>query len=181
MCAETASWLCEGFKEAASQKTGAGEALGKKLISDQAPYRQVSILATGAELGIPITLHVAMGTDIIHMHPQADGAAIGEASLRDFRIVTEVMRSLPHGGVLMNVGSAVVLPEVLLKAISILRNIEPDFTDFTGINFDFIQSYRSNQQIVTRVKEIGGRGYSLTGHHELLIPLIAASVLEELA
>ncbi len=177
MAAETASWMAEGMAEAVARKIGAGEALGIKLLGDKAPHRDVSILAAGAELGVPVTLHVAMGTDIVHMHPQADGAAIGEASLRDFRILAERMRALPHGGVLMNVGSAVLLPEVLLKAMAILRNLDSEFTDFTGINLDFIQGYRSNTQIVARVRELGGRGLSLTGHHEILIPLIAAGVL----
>jgi hypothetical protein len=125
---------------------------------------------------------MALGTDIVHCHPNADGGALGEATLRDFRILTEQMSRLPRGGVLVNLGSAVVLPEVLLKAIALLRNRDPEgFTDFLGVNFDFIQSYRSNQQVVTRVQSIGGSGVALTGHHEIMIPLLAQAIMEEWA
>lgn len=140
----------------------------------------MSLLATAYECRIPLTVHVSIGCDIVHMHPSADGAAIGEASLRDFRILTEAMRELGNGGVLINFGSAVVLPEVILKAITTLVNLGCDLSGMLGVNVDFVQHYRSNQQVVSRVKEIGGEGLSLTGHHEIMIPLIAAGVIEKL-
>ncbi len=114
------------------------------------------------------------------MHPGADGGAIGAASLRDFRILTEAMKDLGNGGVLANLGSAVVLPEVVLKGINTLINLGFSMNGMLGINLDFVQHYRSNQQIVARVREIGGEGISLTGHHELMIPLIAAGIVEKL-
>jgi hypothetical protein len=179
MARETAEFYNRAVRDAVAGGEGIGESLGKALVSAGAPHVQSSILASAYRLGIPVTVHVAVGTDIVHMHPQADGAALGEGSLRDFRILTHQMASLADGGVLMNLGSAVVLPEVLLKAIAVLRNRDPEgFTKFLGVNFDFIQQYRSNQQVVTRVKSIGGNGIALTGHHEIMIPLLAQAVVE---
>jgi hypothetical protein len=151
-------------------------------VEADAPNAHASLLASAYRLGVPVTVHIALGTDIVHCHPNADGAALGEATLRDFRILTQCMAGLARGGVLMNLGSAVVLPEVLLKAVSLLRNQDPEgFTDFLGVNFDFIQHYRSNQQVVSRVRSIGGRGIALTGHHEIMIPLLAQAIVEEWA
>jgi deoxyhypusine synthase len=157
-------------RRAADTGQGYGETVGEAL--QDAPNADISIFANAWRLGIPATVHVAVGTDIHTMRADADGAALGAASLRDFRILTEHMRNLNHGGVLMNVGSAVVLPEVLLKAMAILRNTT-ELTDFTGVNLDFMQQYRSGTQVVYRVKEMGGRGYALTGHNEIMVPLIA--------
>lgn len=177
MAAETAERYNGAVAGGAAKGKGMGESIGEALADS--PFAHVSLLACAHRLGIPVTVHVAIGTDIVHMHPSADGAAMGEASLRDFRILTAHMENLAHGGVLMNLGSAVVLPEVLLKSISLLRNRHgADFTDFLGVNFDFIQQYRSNQQVVNRVKAIGGRGISLTGHHEIMIPLLAQAIIE---
>jgi hypothetical protein len=114
------------------------------------------------------------------MHPSADGGAIGEASLQDFRILTHAMKTLGNGGVILNVGSEVMLPEVILKAVTTLINLGFDMSGIMGVNLDFVQHYRSNQQIVARVREIGGEGISLTGHHESMLPLIAAGVIERL-
>lgn len=157
-------------RRAAETGQGYGETIGQALRA--APNAAASVFATAYRLGIPATVHVGLGTDIHTMRADADGAALGAASLRDFRILTEHMRGLNRGGVLMNVGSAVVLPEVLLKAMAILRNTT-ELTDFTGVNLDFMQQYRSGTQVVYRVKEMGGRGYALTGHNELMVPLIA--------
>ncbi|MGC8667943.1 MAG: hypothetical protein ACP5VE_07520 [Chthonomonadales bacterium] len=182
MAKETAAFYNEGVKRAARERLGLGETLGLALTEAAAPYIHASLLAAAYRHKVPLTVHVAIGTDIIHMHPGADGAAFGEASLRDFRILTAHMEHLARGGVLMNLGSAVVLPEVLLKAIALLRNCHGDaFTDFLGVNFDFIQQYRSNQQVVMRVEAIGGRGIAITGHHEILIPLLGQAVLEAAA
>jgi len=142
-----------------------------------APNAGISLFASAYRLGIPATVHVGMGTDINVMRADASGAAFGDASLRDFRILTEHMRRLNRGGVLMNVGSAVVLPEVLLKAMAILRNTT-ELTGFTGVNLDFLQQYRSGTQVVYRVQEMGGRGYALTGHNEIMVPLIAWALTE---
>jgi len=181
MAQETAAFLNDTARRACSEGMGFGEALGKALAESHAPHRDVSILAAAWESGVPVTVHVCVGCDIVHMHPDADGAAIGEASLRDFRILTSAMNDLGGGGVLMNIGSAVVLPEVILKAVNTLINLGHDMRGMTGVNLDFVQHYRSNQQVVARVREIGGDGFALTGHHEILIPLIAAGVIEALS
>lgn len=180
MARETAAFYNDTIQRGVAEGMGIGESLGKALLATDAPHIDKSLLAAAYRLNIPLTVHVALGTDIVHCHPNADGTAFGEGSLRDFRILTYQMMGLAGGGVLMNLGSAVVLPEVLLKGIALLRNRDPKgFTDFLGVNFDFIQHYRSNQQVVTRVKAIGGRGIALTGHHEIMIPLLAQAIVEE--
>lgn len=182
MAHETAAFYNEAVRSGDVRGLGAGESLGAALEAAQPKHGSASVVLAAHRLGIPLTVHVALGTDIVHCHPEADGAALGSASLRDFRILTEAMRGLAHGGVLLNVGSAVLLPEVLLKAIALLRNRLGDaYTGFLGVNFDFIQGYRSNQQVVARVRSIGGRGISLTGHHEILIALLGQAVVDEAA
>jgi hypothetical protein len=129
---------------------------------------------------VPVTVHVTLGTDILHIHPQADGAAIGTASHHDFKLFASLVRELDGGGVYLNVGSAVTLPEVFLKAITVVRNLGHSLQDFTTANFDFIQHYRPQTNVVRRpVANGAGRGYSLTGHHELMIPLLAAMLIAE--
>jgi hypothetical protein len=182
MAAETAAFYNATISEGVAQGLGVGECLGHALVEAGAPHQQASLLAAAYRLGVPLTVHIALGTDIVHCHPNADGGAMGEGTLRDFRILTQQMAGLAGGGVLMNLGSAVVLPEVLLKAVALLRNRDREaFTDFLGVNFDFIQHYRSNQQVVTRVRSIGGRGIALTGHHEIMIPLLAQAIIERWA
>ncbi len=179
MARETAEFYNGSIAEGVGQGLGVGESLGRALHIVKAPHAPSSLLASAYALGIPVTVHIALGTDIVHCHPSADGPAMGEGTLRDFRILTHCMQNLANGGVLMNLGSAVVLPEVLLKAVALLRNRHGGaFTDFLGVNFDFIQHYRSNQQVVTRIQSIGGRGIALTGHHEIMIPLLAHAILE---
>jgi hypothetical protein len=180
MASETAGFVNGCAKHARQDDLGFGESLGRALLAERAPNSNVSLIATAYQCNIPLTIHACVGCDIVHMHPSADGAAIGEASLHDFRILTESMSDLGNGGVLANLGSAVVLPEVVLKAITMLINLGRDMSGMVGVNLDFVQHYRSNQQIVARVKEIGGEGYSLTGHHELMIPLIAAGIIEQM-
>lgn len=175
---ETGDFVNSAARRAHANRLGLGEALGEAL--RDAPNAEASVLAAAYRLGVPLTVHVALGTDIVHSHAGADGAAIGDASLRDFRILTEAMRGLSGGGVLFNVGSAVLLPEVLLKAMAALANLGA-LTELTGVNLDFLQLYRPTQQVVRRVSQLGGRGYALTGHHELLIPLLAAAILEAAA
>ncbi|HEX4086194.1 MAG TPA: hypothetical protein VHY22_14860 [Chthoniobacteraceae bacterium] len=164
---------------AASVKAGlgAGEGLGRAINDGNFPNRSLSILATGAELGIPVTVHVAIGTDIIHQHPSADGAVLGEASYRDFRRFASVVAAL-EGGVVLNIGSAVIMPEVFLKALTIARNLGHKVEHFTAATFDMIRQYRSSENVVRRPTHLGGKGYYIVGHHEINIPLLFAAVTE---
>ncbi|UVT22487.1 MAG: hypothetical protein H8K03_14115 [Nitrospira sp.] len=181
MAEETGRILNEAITRGAKDGHGMGEAIGRYLnhSSNQFPNRAVSILATGAQLGIPVTVHVAVGTDIIHMHPSADGAAIGATSLLDFRRLTAVVAGM-EGGVYLNIGSAVILPEVFLKALSLGRNLGHPIANITTVNMDFLSHYRPQTNVVRRPTQKGGQGYSLTGHHEIMLPLLAAAVLEQL-
>lgn len=167
--------------DAAPDGPGMGRLLGEALIARQPPYLDLSILAAGVRLGIPVTVHVAIGTDIIHMHPATDGRALGNATYRDFRLLAGVVSQLGDGGVYLNVGSAVVLPEVFLKALTIARNLGHPVFDFTTVNLDMLQHYRALENVVSRPTGGSGRGYRLTGHHELMVPLLAQAILEELA
>ena len=158
---------------------GLGASVGRYLAQrPRTRYRDLSILAAAWRLGIPATIHVAIGTDIVHMHPACDPAAVGRASHLDFRILAAEVARLGGGGVYLNVGSAVLLPEVFLKAVTLSRNLGHKIEDFTTANFDFIQSYRPNTNVVNRPTRGVGRGYSLTGHHELMIPLLTAMLVE---
>jgi hypothetical protein len=159
---------------------GIGEALGRCLESvAAAPYAESSLLLQAYRSNTPVTVHVALGTDTPHTHPAADGAAIGSASLRDFRLLCSYVAGLDGGGVYLNVGSAVVMPEVFLKAVSAVRNLGHPLAGFTTANFDFLQHYRPRVNVVERPHaQSGGAGYSLTGHHEILIPLLAAALIE---
>lgn len=179
MAEETGSMLNRAIREGVQSGYGIGRAVGDMINDEKLPYADKSILAAGARLDIPITVHIAVGTDIIHMHPQADGAAIGEGSLRDFRLFSSVLSKL-KGGVYLNVGSAVLLPEVFLKALTLVRNLGHEVTNFTTVNMDFIQHYRPTQNVVRRPTQDGGKGYALTGHHEIMLPLLFASIIEEL-
>ncbi len=181
MAEETGRILNDAITRGAKDGQGLGEAIGRYMnqTADQFPNRAVSILATGAKLGIPVTVHVAVGTDIIHMHPSADGAAIGATSLLDFRRLTAVVAGM-EGGVYLNVGSAVILPEVFLKTLSLGRNLGHPIANITTVNMDFLPHYRPQTNVVRRPTQKGGQGYSLTGHHEIMLPLLAAAVLEEL-
>ncbi|MFM2124401.1 MAG: hypothetical protein RL328_852 [Acidobacteriota bacterium] len=159
---------------------GMGEALGRKLEQiakpELAPH---SIVAAAYQASVPLTVHVAVGTDTPHTHPAADGAAIGAATHHDFRLLCSIVRELNDGGVYLNVGSAVVLPEVFLKAVSVVRNLGYPLANFTTVNFDFLQHYRPNANVVKRPHAgSGGQGYSITGHHEIMIPLLAAALIE---
>jgi hypothetical protein len=151
--------------------------VGKYLHDLSPPFAQISVLANAWRLQIPVTAHVAVGTDIIHMHPQASGAAIGEASLRDFKYFVTCVSRL-EGGVYLNCGSAVVLPEVFLKAVAISHNEGRSLAGLTTVNLDFLRHYRPLTNVVARPTAGTGRGFALTGHHELLIPMIAAALIE---
>ena len=174
MSAETSDFILEAIKRD-GPRVGLGRALGDALLARKAPYCETSILAQGAALGVPVTVHVAVGTDIIHMHPQADGAALGAASLFDFRLFTQVVAALTDGGAYLNWGSTVIMPEVFLKALSVVRNLGYR-GDFVTADFDFIRHYRPRTNVVHRPHLDGGRGYMFTGHHEVMIPLLAAGL-----
>ena len=177
MADETGRQLNEAIAGASARQWGLGQAVGAYLAALQPPYADSSLAVAAHRLGIPLTVHVALGTDIIHMHPSASGAAIGEASLRDFRYFASSVVRLA-GGVYLNCGSAVVLPEIFLKAVALARNQGAALEGMTTVNIDFMRMYRPQTNVVTRpVAGTSGTGISLIGHHEVLIPLIAAAVI----
>ena len=179
MAEETGRFLNEAISEGAEKGLGLGESVGAMLIREDFPFNRHSLLARAYELDIPVTVHVAMGTDIIHFHPSVDGASIGKASHHDFRVFSSLVSEL-EGGVFINLGSAVIMPEVFLKALSLVRNLGHEVKDFTTVNMDFIQHYRPMTNVVHRPTLDGGKGFSLTGHHEIMFPLLAAAVIEGL-
>lgn len=180
MVDETGAFMNRVAREAARARDGLGEAWGVALEAEPAPHRDVSLLARAARKGVPCTVHVALGTDTIHYDPACDGAALGEASLRDFRILAATL-SRARGAVVLNVGSAVLMPEVFLKALAVARNLGASLEDLTTVNMDQIQHYRPRVNVVERpTRAAGAQGYSLTGHHEILAPLYCAAVLAEL-
>ncbi|MGH7808712.1 MAG: hypothetical protein ACREP5_00385, partial [Candidatus Binatia bacterium] len=162
---ETGAFINQAINEGAKNHLGIGAAVGQAILAHRLPHRQLSILATAAKLGIPVTSHIAIGTDIIHMHPQTDGSALGECSLRDFRTLTSVVATL-NRGIYLNFGSAVILPEVFLKAISLARNLGYPVRRLTTVNLDFLQHYRPMTNVVNRPTMNGGKGYHITGHLE---------------
>ena len=175
---ETGRFLNEAARRAAADGTGLGEALGRTLVESEPKHSGLSLLCAAYGARVPFTAHVAIGTDIAHFHPQADGASLGAATHTDFRLLSELVRRMSGGGVYLNVGSAVILPEVFLKCVTLVRNLGHPLEDFTTANFDFIQSYRPLTNVVRRPTSGGaGRGFSVTGHHELTIPLLAAELL----
>ena len=181
MAEETGRMLNEAIAEGHRDGQGLGEAVGHYINRSKGrfPNRTTSILATGAKFGIPVTVHVAVGTDIIHMHPAADGASIGGTSLLDFRRLAAVVSKM-EGGVYLNIGSAVVLPEVFLKTVSLGRNLGHSLTNITTVNMDFLAHYRPLTNVVRRPTQKGGKGYQLIGHHEIMLPLLVAAVAEEM-
>ncbi|MGH9141607.1 MAG: hypothetical protein ACRD2I_10775 [Vicinamibacterales bacterium] len=177
MADETGRLLNAAINEGVGAGLGIGQAVTRFLAATQPQFARQSILAAAARLNIPVTVHIAIGTDIIHMHPAASGAALGEGSLRDFRYFVSNVARLEHG-VYLNCGSAVVLPEVFLKAVAIVRNRGIALGQLSTVNLDFIRSYRPQTNVVARPTAGTGRGYSLVGHHELMIPLLAAALVE---
>jgi hypothetical protein len=165
--------LTDGFRES---DMGYGEALGRKLLALDAPHANVSLLASCYALGIPATVHAAIGTDIIHQQPTMDGAATGEMSFRDFKTLCQTCKGLSGGGVVLNVGSAVIMPEVFLKALTVARNLGGGTKGFTTAVFDMNVHYRPTMNVQLRPTQGGGKGYYFTGHHEIMIPLLAAMI-----
>jgi hypothetical protein len=181
MARETAEYMNAAIADAASNGIGIGESLGSFIVNGAAqkiafPHTSLSILSEAYAKKIPVTVHVAVGTDIIHTHPQASGSNLGEASYHDFRLFCSMARDLDGGGVYLNDGSAVVLPEVFLKAVSVIRNVGHRLEEFTTANLDFIQHYRPTQNVLKRPTQKSGQAIALTGHHEIMIPLIAAAL-----
>jgi len=180
MARETGELVNSTIHAARGSGLGFGEAMGKRIVDDAPVNLEWSILGQAYKLNVPVTVHVAIGTDIIHQHPNADGAAIGELSFTDFRILAQQVAGLGNGGVVLNVGSNVLLPEVFLKALTVARNVHGDIRDFTTANFDMIQHYRPGVNVVERPVLAGGKGYRFTGHHEIMLPLLAAAIVERL-
>ena len=177
MARETSERLNAAIAAGARDGIGMGAAVGRELSGRGYPHRKRSILATATRLGVPVTVHAAIGTDIHHMHPSADGAALGATSHRDFETLAGLVARL-EGGVYWNVGSAVILPEVFLKALALARNLGFRVRRFTTVNLDFQRQYRPTVNVVERPTRLGGRGISLLGPHEILLPLVAAALVE---
>jgi len=181
MVEETGAFMNTVATRAAREELGLGEAWGAALEAQKVPHRDASLLARSARRGVPATVHVALGTDTIHYDPACDGAALGETSLRDFRILAATM-ARAEGAVVLNVGSAVLMPEVFLKALAVARNLGARLEGLTTVNFDQIQHYRPRVNVIERpTRAPGAKGFGLTGHHEILVPLYCGAVLAELA
>jgi hypothetical protein len=179
MAQETGEFLNRAISWGAGQNMGLGEAVGRRLLESDFPYKDQSLLAAAAALEVPLTVHVAVGTDIIHLHPSVDPEALGAATHLDFRIFAALVSQLA-GGLYINLGSAVIMPEVFLKAVTLARNLGHKLEPLTTVNLDFVQHYRPLTNVVRRPTAGVGKGYALTGHHELLFPLLAALVIEEM-
>jgi hypothetical protein len=180
MVEETGRLMNAAIKDGLQQGIGCGRALGEAVMKENFPNRELSILNAGVTANVPVTVHIAIGTDIIHQHPTCDGAALGEASYLDFQRFAAVVAALGDGGVVLNIGSAVIMPEVFLKALSVARNLGHPVQNFTTATLDMIRQYRPTENIVRRPVHKGGAGYYIVGHHELMLPLLAASVIEQL-
>lgn len=179
MSHETADFLNRAIAQGKGADVGLGAVVGEALLQADVPHVEQSILAAGVRLSIPVTVHVALGTDVIHIHPSVDPAATGSATHLDFRIFAGLVASL-EGGVYLNLGSAVLLPEIFLKAITLARNLGHQLKNFTTVNMDFNRHYRPLVNVVERPTAGGGKGFELVGHHEIMFPLLAAAVIESL-
>jgi len=175
---ETAQLLNRAAQEAVQDGIGLGEAVGRRLVESGPTHADFSVLCAAYKARVPVTAHVTIGGDIAHFHREANGAALGQATHTDFRLLAQLVKQMDGGGVYLNIGSAVVLPEVFLKCVTVVRNLGHPLNDITTANFDFIQSYRPLTNVVRRPTQHGaGQGYSITGHHELIIPLLAAMLV----
>jgi len=179
MAQETCAFLSDAIAKFDMNSAGLGQTVGRAIIEEALPHMEQSILATGYRLGIPITVHVAIGTDIIHMHSRFNAAKTGALSHRDFRLFASMVATL-EGGVYLNVGSAVILPEIFLKAVTLARNLGYTLNKITTVNLDFIRHYRPITNVIHRPTAKGGTGITLLGHHEIMLPLLAAGVIEAL-
>jgi hypothetical protein len=175
---ETAEFINSALQEGHKEGWGVGKAVGRALQKEGGlQHREMSLCAAAFRLDIPLTVHVAIGTDVVHIHPSTDGAIVGELTYRDFRLFAALVSSL-EGGIYINLGSAVIMPEVFLKALSVARNLGHRVEDFFTLNMDFVQHYRPTQNVVCRPTIQGGKGFALTGHHEIMFPLLAAAIIE---
>ena len=181
MSRETADFINGTVSNPNNRKLGFGEALGSALEEKKAEYADLSLLCAAQKTGIPLTVHVAIGTDIIHQHASADGETIGRASMRDFRVFIQQVSRLSEGTIVINLGSAVIMPEVFLKALTVARNLGYPAHGFIAANFDMFTQYRPTQNVLTRPTLTGGKKYNFIGHHEIMVPLLYALVNEELA
>ena len=179
MAKETGSSINNAIKIAGRKDIGLGESVGMSIIDMNLPFMEKSILAAGIRCNVPVTVHVAIGTDIIHMHPDFDAESAGQASYRDFKTFASIIVSLEQG-VYFNAGSAVILPEVFLKALTLARNTGHIVKNITTVNIDFIRHYRPQTNVISRPTSDGGHGIGLTGHHEILIPMLAAGIIEKI-
>ena len=177
MSRETGAGVFRALRQGRRKGWGYGRALGEFLLASRYPHRHLSVFAAAAELGLPLTVHVALGTDTLAQHPGMDGALVGEMSMRDFRTVQGVVARLGDGGVFLNVGSSVILPEVFLKALSLSRNLGHDVRNFTTVDLDMIRHYRPHENVLKRPVLAGGASYALTGHHEITLPLLAQALV----
>jgi hypothetical protein len=180
MARETAEFLNNSTCQAAINNQGLGYTVGLNIKDANLAYKDLSILYNCYINKVPLTVHVAIGTDIIHQHPNFRGEDVGSASHKDFLILTQAISRIGGGGVVVNIGSAVILPEVFLKALTITRNLGYKTFDFTTVNFDMLTQYRPQQNIVSRPTHPKGKGYYFTGHHEIMLPLLVAAILEKL-
>ncbi|MFA5114555.1 MAG: hypothetical protein WC469_00620 [Candidatus Omnitrophota bacterium] len=177
---ETADFINGAAKEGVAAGLGLGASLGSKISFSKLPYRQNSVISQAYKHKVPVCVFIAIGTDIIHQHPSFDPALTAEGSFRDFHLLAEEVSGLNSGGVVLNFGSAVILPEVFLKALNLARNLGMKVRNFTSANFDMSYHYRPHQNVVSRPVSSGGKGYYIVGHHEIMLPLLAQAVLEEL-
>jgi hypothetical protein len=180
MARQTAEFINEAVNQAQEDGLGLGFAVGEKIEKGKLPFRRLSILACAYRLQVPVTVHVAIGTDIIHQHPSFSGASCGETSFLDFKELVGIVSELGNGGVVLNFGSAVILPEVFLKALNLARNLGAKVKNFTTANFDMYTHYRPWQNVVKRPTQDSGKGYNFIGHHEIMFPLFYQAILEKL-
>lgn len=180
MARQAPDFLNPAIREGVGEGLGLGYAVAKKISGSKLRYKNLSLLSSAYKHRVPVCVFVAIGTDVIHQHPSFDAALSGEGSLRDFHLLVENVRGLNKGGVVLNFGSAVILPEVFLKALNLARNLGNKVKDFTAANFDMIHQYRSAVNIVHRPVMAGGKGYYIVGHHEIMLPLLAQAVIEKI-
>ena len=180
MAEETGRMMNEAMRQGVKQGVGAGQAIAQKILRGDFPYRNLSVQCQALEHGVSTSVHIAIGTDIIHQHPAADGAVLGEATFKDFQLLCQKVCEMDGGGVFLNIGSAVMIPEVFLKAVSIARNLGFGLKNFVTANMDMIAHYRPRENIITRPHINGSRGISLIGHHEIMVPLLARAIIEHL-
>jgi hypothetical protein len=180
MADETGRFINQAMAYGIKQGFGAGKAVAQAILGGDFPHKDLSLQCKALEAGITTSIHIAIGTDIIHQHPVADGAVLGEATFKDFQLLTNVVSQMDGGGVFLNVGSAVLMPEIFLKAVSISRNLGFGLKDFVTANLDMIYHYRARENIITRPHINGNKGINIVGHHEIMVPLLARAIVESL-